>query len=260
MATIGADMPGLAFVRRLEAVGFRSWPASSVHYDGSWAVRLTASHPSRRLNSVNPLDPADYADIEARIARIRKRFDSYSRPIVFRMSPLAPAPLQSFFDSAGWPRIDETCVLVGNLEEMDIDGAIDQLPLKDIGRFVDTAIQLNHDNRVHKPGLTEVLEAIRPPTGMFVMEDDAGPIACALCVHDNDMAGLFDIAVREDKRAQGYGRSIVRTALRWAHTQGAKKAWLQVEGKNQSARGLYERLGFEEAYRYVYRSPARQNP
>ena len=97
-------MPRLALVRRLEAVGFRAWPAASVHYDGSWAVRLTASHPSRRLNSVNPLDPGDHRDFEPRIARIAKRFESYSRPLVFRLSPLAPAPLESHFDAQGWRR------------------------------------------------------------------------------------------------------------------------------------------------------------
>ena len=59
MAITGAEaVTDLALVRRLEAVGFRAWPAASVHYDGSWAVRLTAGHPSKRLNSVNPLDPA----------------------------------------------------------------------------------------------------------------------------------------------------------------------------------------------------------
>ncbi|MEL6435506.1 MAG: GNAT family N-acetyltransferase [Pseudomonadota bacterium] len=247
-------MPGLAFVRRLEAVGFRAWPASSVHYDGSWAVRLTASHPSRRLNSVNPLDPADYADIDRRIERLGKRFDSYSRPLVFRLSPLAPAPLQAYLDSAGWPRVDETRVMTSTLDEMDLDGAINHLPLQDVGRFVDTAIFLNSDDRINKPGLTEVLESIRPPMGMFVVEDESGPVACALCVHDNDMAGLFDISVRSDKRAQGYGRSIVRAALRWAKSQGARVAWLQVEDKNAAALKLYATLGFSEAYRYVYRA------
>jgi hypothetical protein len=51
-----ADLPN---VRRLEAVGFRAWPAASVQYDGSWLVRLTAGHDSKRLNSVYPLDPSD---------------------------------------------------------------------------------------------------------------------------------------------------------------------------------------------------------
>ena len=46
-------------VRRFEAAGFRAWPAAAVHYDGTWVMRLTAGHPAKRLNSVNPLDPGD---------------------------------------------------------------------------------------------------------------------------------------------------------------------------------------------------------
>ena len=67
------------------------------------------------------------------------------------------------------------------------------------------------------------------------------------------MAGLFEIMVRQGLRNRGFGRSIVRAALRWATAQGAQMGWLQVEDSNRSAIGLYERLGFEEIYRYVYR-------
>ncbi|MBO6640096.1 MAG: GNAT family N-acetyltransferase [Roseitalea sp.] len=246
-------MPKLSMVRRMEAVGFRAWPAASVHYDGSWAVRLTASHPSRRLNSVNPLDPADNREIERRIARIEQRFRAYERPIVFRMSPLAPAELQEHLNAIGWTRADETRVLAAQLAQMDLEGGYELLPVRDIGRFVDAAITLNADERVNKPGLTELLESIRPPFGMFLVEDDAGPAATALCVHDNEMAGLFEISVRQGLRNRGYGRSIVRAALRWAAAQGATTGWLQVEAANTSANGLYGRLGFEEVYRYVYR-------
>lgn len=254
MATIGAsNLPQLALVRRLEAVGFRAWPAASVHYDGSWAVRLTASHPSRRLNSVNPLDPADNQDLEPRIARIESRFASYDRPLVFRLSPLAPSPLEAYFDAEGWQRVAETRVLMASLDEMDLDSGIDQLPSKNIGRFVDNSIRIRNDDQARKSGLTEVLESIRPPSGLFLMEEDKEPIACALCVHDNDMAGLFDVGVRAESQGMGYGRSIVRSALRWAKQQGAKSAWLQVEADNKSANALYQRLGFHEVYSYVYR-------
>lgn len=254
MATTGANtLPQLALVRRLEAVGFRAWPAASIHYDGSWAIRLTASHPSRRLNSVNPLDPADHRDLEPRIARMEHRFASYDRPLVFRMSPLAPPPLEAHFDKEGWRRVAETRVLISSLDEMDLDSGIDQLPGKDVGRFVDASLLISGEDLERKPGLTEVLESIRPPSGLFVMEDQNGPVACALCVHDNDLAGLFDIGVRPDSQGMGYGRSIVRTALRWARHQGARSAWLQVESANSSANALYERLGFSQTYSYVYR-------
>ena len=70
---------------------------------------------------------------------------------------------------------------------------------------------------------------------------------------DIELAGLFDIGVRPDCQGRGYGRSIVRTALRWAKHQGAKSGWLQVEKANASANELYSRLGFETVYSYTYR-------
>ena len=246
-------MPKLAMVRRMEAVGFRAWPAASVHYDGSWAIRLTASHPSRRLNSVNPLDPADNRDIADRIARIEPRFRAYGRPIVFRLTPLAPPPLQAHLNAMGWLRVDETRVMGAQLAQMDLDSGYELLPVRDVGRFVDASLKLRGDDHVSKAGLTELLESVRPPCAMFVIEDDDGPAASALCVHDNEMAGLFEIMVRQGLRNRGFGRSIVRAALRWATAQGAQMGWLQVEDSNRSAIGLYERLGFEEIYRYVYR-------
>jgi len=144
-------MPRLSMVRRMEAVGFRAWPASSVHYDGSWAVRLTASHPSRRLNSINPLDPADNREIEQRIARIEKRFKAYERPIVFRMSPLAPAELEAHLNAMGWTRADETRVLAAPLDQIDLESGYELLPVRDIGRFVDAAITLHGLNASTSP-------------------------------------------------------------------------------------------------------------
>lgn len=246
-------MPGLALVRRLEAVGFRAWPATSVHYDGSWAVRLTAGHPAKRLNSVNPLDPSDFGDIDQRIARAAKRFGAYGRPLIFRLSPLAPSKLNAYFDAHGWRRFDETNVMIASLDAIDLEGGIDQIPLQDIGRYVDASIAIRDEDPSIKPGLTEVVESIRPPSGMFVLEDEDGPVASALCVHDNDLAGLFDVAVRPDQQGKGYARSIVRAALRWAAAQGAQRAWLQVTASNKPALALYSKLGFETAYSYVYR-------
>lgn len=248
--------PDLASVRRLEAAGFRAWPAASIQYDGSWQLRLTAGHPSKRLNSVNPLDPSDSNDLAGRIERAAQRFSAYGRPLVFRQTPLAPPALEAFFDRAGWVPFEETLVLAADIAGLDLDDALDHLPVRDIGRYVDASLAVHGRDSALKPGLTEVLSSIRPTGGLFIIESEGdGPVATSLCVHDNELAGIFELATRADMRRTGYGRKVVATALRWARLRGAERAWLQVEVANAPAVALYRGFGFEEAYRYIYRRP-----
>jgi len=243
----------LAKIRQIEAVGFRAWPATTVHYDGSWALRMTASHPSKRLNSVNPLDPGDTANMEQRVERAAQRFRAYGRPPTFRHSPLAPKELDEYLEDIGWARFDESMVMTADLAAVDVGDAIDQIPLKDIGRFIDASIKVQGEDPLLKPGLFEVISAIKPAKGLFIIEEGAVPVATAICVHDGALAGLFNIGTAADRRRAGLGGAIIRSALKWAEQHGAKKAWLQVEMANAAAIRLYERLGFQEAYRYAYR-------
>ncbi|MCP4320244.1 MAG: GNAT family N-acetyltransferase [Hyphomicrobiales bacterium] len=252
-------MQDLASVRRLEAVGFRAWPAASIQYDGSWQIRLTAGHPSKRLNSVNPLDPSDHRQVELRVEKAAQRFRAYGRPLVFRQSPLAPPQLDAYFDAHGWRRFDETRVMMAEIDDLNLEDAMDHLPIREIGLYVDSSIQVHGRDPLLKPGLTEVLSSIRPETGFFIIEEaDTGPVATALCVHDNDMAGIFELATRSDVRRKGYGREVVTTALRWARIRGAEHAWSQVEEENTAAVRLYEEFGFHEVYRYDYRQAPEQ--
>ncbi len=100
----------LATVRQFEAAGFRAWPASAVHYDGTWVVRLTAGHPAKRLNSVNPLDPNDVHDLKDRIIRAGRRFEAYGRPLTFRLSPLAGTALLRHLADEGWSEFGHSLV------------------------------------------------------------------------------------------------------------------------------------------------------
>jgi ribosomal protein S18 acetylase RimI-like enzyme len=253
MATIAVE-PDLATVRRLEAVSFRAWPAASVRFDGAWQIRLTAGHPSRRLNSVNPLDPSDHRNIEARVSNAVRLFDAYGRPAVFRLSPLSPAVLDDYLAANDWEEAGETLVMAASMESIDLSDALDQLPLHDVGRYVDASLALQDADPGRKAGLSEVLNAIRPSKGMFVAEDAVrSPLSALLCVHDNDLAGLFDVATRPDDRRRGHARSLIKSALRWARLRGARRAFLQVEAINDPAVSLYRSLGFQEVYRYVYR-------
>ncbi|MDO9417913.1 GNAT family N-acetyltransferase [Pararhizobium sp.] len=249
-------MHDLPSVRRLEAVGFRAWPAASVQYDGSWLIRLTAGHPSKRLNSVNPLDPSDYRDIEIRLEKAAKRFADYDLPLTIRQTPLTPGQLIAHMDENGWQAFDESLVMMADIPVAEVSDAIDHLPIRDVGRFVDARILIGGEDQQNKPGLTEVINAIKPEHGLFLFEEpDLGPAAIALVVHDNDLAGIMQLGVAEQLRRKGFGTAVLNAGLKWARLRGARKAWLQVEADNVEAVNLYRRAGFKDVYRYVYRRP-----
>ncbi len=246
-------MPGLALVRQIEAVGFRAWPAANVHYDGTWAIRVTPGFPSKRLNSVNPLDPADISDIPARVERASRHLSTHGRRPVFRQTPLTPPELISYLDAEGWGSSNEISVMIADLAAMHLEGAIDQLPLRDIGRYADASLRVHGREGNLQPGFLQVLGEIKPNRGMFVIEEEGRPLATALCVQDGTMAGIFDVATAETSRRRGHARAIVASAFKWARKNGARTAWLQVEADNPPGRALYEGFGFREIYRYVYR-------
>lgn len=252
----GASRADFATVRRFEAAGFRAWPASAVHYDGTWVIRLTAGLPAKRLNSVNPLDPGDLRDMPERIARAARRFEAYGRPLTFRLSPLAGTRIGRHLDSEGWRSFDESLVMRFSLDDAsDVHGAIDHIPMKDMARFIAATLATHGSKPSIRPGLSEVIGAIQPEAGLFVLEDEGRPLATAICVHDGDLAGLFEIATHAAERGKGHGRRLVLSALKWARLRGAKQSWLQVEAGNDVARRLYESIGFREIYRYHYSRP-----
>ncbi|MGB6116920.1 MAG: GNAT family N-acetyltransferase [Mesorhizobium sp.] len=251
-----AVAPLLPVVRRFEAAAFRAWPAASLHYDGAWLVRLTAGHPAKRLNSINPLDPGDCDNIGPRIEAAASRFAAYARPVTVRMSPLGGAALHAYLDAAGWTTLGESLVMTLPLDTIDFDAVMSQIPLRDLARFIGAAMTVNDFEPSIRPGLTQLVSSIEPESGLFLLEDEGRPVASAICVHDGELAGLFQVASSFGQRGKGHGRRVVLSAIKWARMRGAKIAWLQVEADNDPAIGLYRSIGFHEIYRYHYRQPA----
>ncbi|NTJ44812.1 GNAT family N-acetyltransferase [Agrobacterium larrymoorei] len=243
----------LPLVRRLEAVGFRAWPASSVIYDGSWQLRLTGSHPSKRINCVVPLDPSDYGNCGLRLEKARKRFEDFGRPLIIRETTLMPAELRAHLYDNGWTVFEEVKVMTSDLIRAELPETIAHLPSHDIGRFVEASLKVSGDDPALRPAIAEIVSSIKPTLGLFIKEEIEGdPQATVICVQDNDLAGILSLDVAETARRRGTGSEILTSALRWARISGAKTAWLQVVSTNLPALALYEKFGFSEAYTYRY--------
>jgi ribosomal protein S18 acetylase RimI-like enzyme len=216
-------------------------------------VRLTAGHPAKRLNSINSLDPGDGKDVAARLLRASQKFRAYGRPVTIRVTPLTPTELTDHCDAEGWVRLGASLIMEAPMARLPLGEAVDQIPLQDIARFVDAAIDsgsLLHDNRA---GLSEVIEAIEPARGLFVREHDGQTVASLVCVQEADLAGVFEVATNPAFRRRGHARSVLLSALKWAAARGARSAWLQVEEANHAALALYSSLGFRPVYGYHYR-------
>nr|WP_272212144.1 GNAT family N-acetyltransferase [Marinicella sp. W31]MDC2878050.1 GNAT family N-acetyltransferase [Marinicella sp. W31] len=217
---MSADLP---LVRRLEAMGLRAWPAKNVLYDGAWQLRLTAGHPSKRLNSLSVLDQSDTSDIEIRIEKARRHYETFGRPLLVRETPLTPPTLVEYLIAEGAEPFDTTVVMTLDLNLFDPLEGIELLPSQDVSRFVGAALKVNPVPGLTKAGLAEVVTAIKPSHGFFIRAQDRGePVAAGLCVHDFDMAGIEAFAVAPDARRKGHGRELATGMMRWL--KGAARA------------------------------------
>ena len=246
-------MASLPAVRRLEAAGFRAWPAETVEYDGSWQKRRTPGHATRRPNCLVPLDPGDVRDIAERIAAVESWYASAGARLFVKETPLCPRPVVDWLAGNGWVSEGEVSVQTATLSDYAHVAGLDMIPSHDVARFVDACIAVEGGGRTPKAAMERLFGALQPETGMFILgETSDHPKAVALCVHDGDLAGLQQVAVAADERRQGLGRQITVAALKWARLRGAVTGWLQVEVANVPALTLYGQLGFTEAYRYRY--------
>ncbi|MGB7286465.1 MAG: GNAT family N-acetyltransferase [Salaquimonas sp.] len=238
-------------------MSFRSFPATTTLYDGTWAIRMTAGHPAKRLNSVNPLDPQDSLDLENRIKKAEHRFAGFGRPLVFRLTPLAPDQLAVMFEDWGWEQYEESIVMMLDFDKADLSNGQNQVPLKDVGRWVDEFIRLSNDKKEIKPGLVEVIGATQPDTGLFLRTnpDNNETASMVRCVCDQKIGGVFDLVSSTEMRRQGHAKNVLQSALLWAKHKNVTKVWLQVVAENAAANSLYHSLGFKEVYRYSYWKP-----
>ena len=65
--------------------------------------------------------------------------------------------------------------------------------------------------------------------------------------HTMDELEILNIAVREDKRQQGYGHALMTAVLQDAQERGILRAVLEVRAGNVPALRLYESFGFVQA-------------
>jgi len=234
----------------LEEGALNGWPALRTEAHGGWLWRFAGGY-SKRANSVHPLYAPAPADLAGAIGAAEAAYRRADLPAVFKL-PGHPAwhPLDTALASRGYEGLDPTRVLVRPLDQVSEPGR----GFEDAD-FTDGWFEaFLRANRIAEPLWTSARAmAALVDLPLVAAVDDEGPVAWGYAALVGDTAWLYDIAVAPEARRRGHGRTLVQGLLARAKAAGAATAALQVVAANTAATGLYEGLGFTEAYRYHYR-------
>jgi ribosomal protein S18 acetylase RimI-like enzyme len=241
---------------RIEAACLSAWPAIGVAHDGAWLWRFAHGY-SKRSNSFQSLDPADIEDAEARILRLADLSRRHAVEPVFRVTPLAGAPVVETLDRMGWAAFDESAVLAMELGGRAFDPGAEIRAFDPADpRWCRVQATLGGASPQDAETMKTLYGLIAPEAKGLVVYDRGTPAAAALAVNAGGIGVYLNVVTDRARRRRGHGAAAMRAALDWTARSGASIAAIQVQADNEPALALYRSLGFAERYRYHYRSPA----
>lgn len=236
-----------------EELSLNAWPAlQTLLYDG-WVLRFANGY-TRRANSVNPLY-ASALPVAGKIAVCEQLYHSRGLPAIFKLTSQAqPAELEAELARQGYQLEARTSVQTLDLQKASLNvspGFSSSTVLTD--NWFSVFCALSGAAEAQLVPMRQLLERILPAHSFGLLQADGQPVACGLCVWEQDFVGFYDIVVAKEERGKGYGRRIMSGLLADGQRQGAETAYLQVMCNNEPALRLYAGLGFREVYQYWYR-------
>jgi len=239
----------------IELAALNAWPAPrQMLYDG-WLLRFMGGD-SKRVNSVNLLGPSTLP-LEEKIHACEAIYARQGLPVIYRLADfLASSELRTALASAGYTEFDPTYVLGREIDGNMVtsgDGSSDyEIRVLEQTDWLALRAWLMGKPLVSLGHHARVLEGIVPKkvlVGLFV---EGEPAACGMGVEEGRLLGYFSIYTGARSRRRGYGRAVMDAITCWGMGQGARFGYLQVEGDNEVARAMYEKLGYQPVYGYSY--------
>lgn len=246
-------MPEDRTILFLEELSANAWPAPRrLVYDG-WLIGLAGPH-TRRANSALPLGPGRL-DLAEKLEFCRRFYHQRGRSAQVKLTPASvhagiDRRLAALGYTVGGGASVQTLYLSGPPGPMDdrvtIAPGLDDAWLAAVSTF-------NQLTPVQAEAVRGIVGSILPSAGLAKLTIDGRIAAVGLAVAERGRVGLFDLTVDPGRRRQGLAKRLIDSLLSWGREHGAEQAYLQVETGNQPALALYDKLGFQEVYRYWYR-------
>lgn len=250
--------PLLGLARRAEEAGLNaSTPPQQQRIEG-WLIRLSPGK-AKRSRCVNALDEGSLP-LDELLRRCAGAFASAGLPLCVRVTPFSrPVDLDAHLAAQGWSRFDLTDVMVRpRLDDLPepVLTAGQMIAAVNAPAYAAVVGVLRGSSRGEiEAHAQRLLESPVPYRGHCLRDAEGALLACGQFAREGGIVGLYDIFTPTEQRGRGHARTLCLALLQRARAEGAAEAYLQVSSDNLVAQRVYQRLGFESAYRYHYRSP-----
>lgn len=234
----------------LEPITARAWPAARQQRLGDWTLYATDGH-SMRINSCWVAGEPGLG-LEAALDEVETWYAEQGRAAIFKCSygagsadPFAEALIQR-----GYVCGKETLVMVGPIAGAGVDSEVSVSSMLD--EVFGAVFAATATDPADSTERLAALGRIADPRFFAQLEVGGQPAAIGASAVEGQWAGIFGMRTAPTHRRQGFAARILASLLAKAQQAGATKAYLQVEAANLGAIPIYQRAGFEVAYRYYY--------
>jgi ribosomal protein S18 acetylase RimI-like enzyme len=243
--------PAAADIEAIERATLAAVAPEQVLEIGGWLVALDPGSIRRAASAVPsahdlPADPDILDEIEA-------AYTARGLTPAFRLSD-APGlePVRAELARRGYGFQQPTLVKVAAVSAVQ---AVTDQPPAEIAERPDEAWAAVFLGEGFDPvdGAYRVKALSRSPGARFGMVRDGGrTIAVGCGAYDHGWASFHGMRTDLARRGEGLAGRVLSGLAGEARARGIGRAFLQVEEKNDPARSLYRRAGFELAWRYFY--------
>ncbi|MHA6762730.1 GNAT family N-acetyltransferase [Streptacidiphilus sp. PAMC 29251] len=241
--------PGPVALQRIAA---RGWPAVETEPLGEWLLRASGGF-TRRANSVQTLGDPGLPLAEA-LDLAQGWYARRGLPAFIEVTtPGSPEGLAAALAERG------------ATEAATLFRTTPLAPLARLPTTLDVRLARRADadwmSRYRRVGGDPELERIAQTVihggrsvwfATLTLPGQPGPAAIGRCAVDGEWAGFAAIEVVPELRRRGLGTEVMAALARRAAEEGATGGYLQVEGENERAIALYDKLGFRTSHRYQY--------
>lgn len=247
---------------QVEDAGLNASAPPQQRWMDGWVVRFSPGK-AQRARCINAV-ALGVSPVKSKLVRSRALFEHAGLPLLIRITPFTqPTNLDAQLHDDGWWVHDATRVMVKLLSVSaaarqappSATSSATQLKALDAASFAQAVGALRGSSAEAVAAHAERLALSPVPYHGFAVVNANATLACAQMAIEGDCVGLYDVHTQDSARGHGLATLLCEHLLAQAALQGCRLAYLQVGAENHSARRIYSRLGFIDAYSYHYRCP-----